>query len=158
MQFYSYVKAHPYIWVPDIPFFPFLIPLHYSNWKAFLSLPFSCWNKSTLSFSQPDMCLTSHLIWWRMIWICCQLLWGVFRDEADSVTHQNSTFLYAWNRNIFLEEIPEPGFSVANDPSNYLICQKIVKNVISEKPNWNVWWKDLLKDLFIGENSLERSF
>ena len=30
---------------------------------------------------------------------------------------------------------PEPGFSVANDPSNDPICQKITKNVVSEKPN-----------------------
>ena len=52
----------------------------------------------------------------------------------------------------------KPGFSVANDPSNDPICQKITKNVVSEKPNWKVWWKDLLKDHFIGKISFERSF
>ena len=53
---------------------------------------------------------------------------------------------------------PEPGFSVGNNHSNDQICQKIAKNVISEKPNWNVWWKDLLKDHFIGKILFERSF
>ena len=52
----------------------------------------------------------------------------------------------------------EPGFSVANNPSNNPICQKIAKNVISEKPNWNVWWRDHLKDHFIGKISFKRSF
>ena len=33
------------------------------------------------------------------------------------------------------EERAEPGFSVANDPSNDPISQKIAKNVVSEKPN-----------------------
>ena len=33
------------------------------------------------------------------------------------------------------KETTEPGFSVANNPSNDPISQKIAKNVVSEKPD-----------------------
>ena len=44
---------------------------------------------------------------------------------------------YELSRNLMVTNSdlpPEPGFSVANDPSNNPISQKIAKNVVSEKP------------------------
>ena len=88
----------------------------------------------------------------------CWIIVGEEEGAANIANKESSSIKYVIGYAWATTNISEPGFSVANDPSNDPISQKIAKNVVSEKPDWNVWWKDLFTDHFIGKISVERSF